>query len=382
MRILHFYLPQQSETDTDIVNSYLSVLTDQLAGQAEVMLINSIERNTLQAEEIQPELIHIHGCWHRSAAMIGKWAHSHNIPYVISPHGKLDPWVVDNNYLREKLPKMMLYHHEMICNADAIIVGGEMERKSLTQLSWNEHIQSSQPWNKRIEIIPNCIITNTISPEQMASLTLRLYQKVIDTNAWMLMNEHTRKAVDILLQVGIAHDINEAVISADERKLLTTLNDECWRKIIIYADDEDVTPFISRAAERLQLTMPAITANQICRFPPRLVKPKGALESESLLNRSLRSKFRNLSEDYGECIEISICRQIANIALETKKGIITRRHLVDIYEQFRYNPFNEEQLARMLKESSLFNFTQSLQQTLASMFRLTEGFMPLPPLMS
>jgi hypothetical protein len=65
----------------------------------------------------------------------------------------------------------------------------------------------------------------------------------------------------------------------------------------------------------------------------------------------------------------------ANLRQETRKGTLSRRHLVETYERLRYEDFDEERLARMLRQAELDDFTVKLQQTLSQMLGLTEGFM-------
>lgn len=53
--------------------------------------------------EMNPDLVHAHGLWLRSSAQNHKWSHGRGKPYIISPHGMLDPWAVKNSVLKKKL---------------------------------------------------------------------------------------------------------------------------------------------------------------------------------------------------------------------------------------------------------------------------------------
>ena len=109
MKILHFI--SASDIGDNYTTIYASTLVESMKGMAEVMLINAnTQPGTTykkQAEEFAPEIVHIHTCWDMSSAQMAKWAHSHNMPVVLSPHGKLEPWIVDERYLHEKLPKLL-----------------------------------------------------------------------------------------------------------------------------------------------------------------------------------------------------------------------------------------------------------------------------------
>lgn len=53
--------------------------------------------------ELSPDLVHAHGLWLRSSAESHRWCKSSRTPYVISPHGMLDPWAVQNSAWKKKL---------------------------------------------------------------------------------------------------------------------------------------------------------------------------------------------------------------------------------------------------------------------------------------
>ena len=44
--------------------------------------------------EFSPDLVHTHGLWIFPSIATNQYCHSRGVPYVISPHGMLDPWAV------------------------------------------------------------------------------------------------------------------------------------------------------------------------------------------------------------------------------------------------------------------------------------------------
>ena len=50
-----------------------------------------------------PDLVHSHGLWLRSSAQNHRWCQKSETPYIISPHGMLDPWAVENSAWKKKL---------------------------------------------------------------------------------------------------------------------------------------------------------------------------------------------------------------------------------------------------------------------------------------
>lgn len=53
-----------------------------------------------------PAVAHLHGLWSPFLAKVHRWAHKHNIPVVVSPHGMLSPWA-----FKSKWYKKFLYWH-------------------------------------------------------------------------------------------------------------------------------------------------------------------------------------------------------------------------------------------------------------------------------
>ena len=56
-----------------------------------------------ELEEFSPDLVHAHGLWLRTSQANWKWCKHSQIPYVISPHGMLDPWAVCNSKWKKRI---------------------------------------------------------------------------------------------------------------------------------------------------------------------------------------------------------------------------------------------------------------------------------------
>ena len=54
-------------------------------------------------DQISPEVLHTHGIWSYLSIGVPRWARKHNKPYVVSPHGMLDKWALDNSKFKKKL---------------------------------------------------------------------------------------------------------------------------------------------------------------------------------------------------------------------------------------------------------------------------------------
>jgi len=53
----------------------------------------------------RPQLLHTHGIWIYSSVATYAYSKKHRVPYMISPHGMLDPWAVRNSYWKKWIAK-------------------------------------------------------------------------------------------------------------------------------------------------------------------------------------------------------------------------------------------------------------------------------------
>src|ERR1041385_7906135 len=49
------------------------------------------------------DLLHTHGLWQYPSRVVHSWHVRVRKPYVVSPHGMLDPWAVRNSYWKKRL---------------------------------------------------------------------------------------------------------------------------------------------------------------------------------------------------------------------------------------------------------------------------------------
>ena len=61
---------------------------------------------------LQPDLIHTHGLW-MYPSIASQVCASGGKPYIISPHGMLDPWAISNSSLKKKLAGFMYENHHL-----------------------------------------------------------------------------------------------------------------------------------------------------------------------------------------------------------------------------------------------------------------------------
>lgn len=68
-------------------------------------------------ERIRPDIVHLHCIWspalHRCAAICRR----RRIPYVIAPRGMLEPWSLEQKWLKKKIARLLYQDHDLKCAA-------------------------------------------------------------------------------------------------------------------------------------------------------------------------------------------------------------------------------------------------------------------------
>jgi hypothetical protein len=303
------------------------------------------ETNPLIAEHVRmlssdphgadPDIVHVHGCWQYKVVRQALQAHRRGARIVFTPHGGLEPWIINERRLSEKLAKTLLWQRRMAEYSYVVIAQGNIEAEALKELGWNP----------RIEIIRNAVVTNTITPEAMLQHTQEVYQKVMDSNTLELMSAEARHLLMQLIKAGI---------TGDKRWVTDPLPDISeleWRRLLIYADHEHVRTFVDSGARILGLHHSFIETNTIKSYLPT---------------------------DY-QLPKVE-AHDIAGIIEEMHHGSLTLRHLVELDRALRRPDVDEEWLTEALNENHLLKYFRRLLQILTEVTGLDEGFMPAPPI--
>lgn len=66
-----------------------------------------------------PDLIHSHGIWTYSSVATRTFSSRNKVPYMISPHGMVDPWALKNSYWK-KIPAYYLYERSHLTGANCL----------------------------------------------------------------------------------------------------------------------------------------------------------------------------------------------------------------------------------------------------------------------
>ena len=153
---------------------------------------------------IQPDVFHTNCCWMPQSARTAIWAKRAGYKVVYTPHGMLEPWIMQRHYWTKKKPAILLFQKLGIQMADIIHATAESEKANLMALGWN----------KKIRVIPNCVRVDEIE------LKLSWERK---KNILFLSRVHVKKGINFLIEaVG---KVNGNVLCKQSEQARANLNE-------------------------------------------------------------------------------------------------------------------------------------------------------------
>lgn len=136
-----------------------------------VMLLNNL----------QPDIVHINCCWMPQCAFVQKWAQDLGYKVVLTPHGMLEPWIIQRNYWWKKLPALWLYQKKAVQRADYLHATATSEKENLLKLGYNP----------RIAVIANGIEVEKIAMKESWERNREIL---------FLSRIHVKKGIELLLE--------------------------------------------------------------------------------------------------------------------------------------------------------------------------------------
>jgi glycosyltransferase involved in cell wall biosynthesis len=141
----------------------------------------------LSAKEI--DLIHLQHIWNPYIQVMAFWARKKNIPYIITPRGMLEPWIMANNPWKKKIA-LFLYQKKAIQRAAHIHATAQMEADNVKNLGF------SNP----ISIVPNGIDLSEI----------KKVKKVYGSKKVVFLSRiHPKKGIELLLEAWRSMDTKD-----------------------------------------------------------------------------------------------------------------------------------------------------------------------------
>ena len=133
-------------------------------------------------------VLHLHNIWEPLLVAAGRWANENSIPYVITPHGMLDPWCMQQKKLKKQVA-LTFGRRRLLQNAKFIHALNEEEVRGIRKLGIEN----------RFEIVPNGISIDTASKQNGDQNFVEAFPDISDHQFVLFLGRlHFKKGLDIL----------------------------------------------------------------------------------------------------------------------------------------------------------------------------------------
>lgn len=223
MKVIHFI----TAIDRSLggVSLYMQLLTKELGKKVDLLVVTRPTPNPLQLENCRiiylpfplseiysfkkqwrkilkmekPNIVHINGIWMMQTWIIQKEAIQLGIKTYITPHGMLEPWILNRNPLKKKLA-LFLYQKKALKSALALISTAESEKENILKLQMNPNVYT----------IPNGIDISEINLKNNWNVKKKILY---------LSRVHVKKGVELLIDsvVELEHELKgyEIIIAGE-----------------------------------------------------------------------------------------------------------------------------------------------------------------------
>ena len=171
---------------------------------------HTVLMNARLPEDAGPAVAHFHGLWQRNFPALARKCERRRIPYVVSPHGMLEPWARRQKWWK-KWPYFHLVEKRWIAGAACVLATGKPEADRLAHFF---------PRN-RIESLP-LGLTADKRPDYTGART-RLGWKPEETVLLFVSRIHEKKGLDLLLHAlaelhgTVPYTARLAIVGPDEQ---------------------------------------------------------------------------------------------------------------------------------------------------------------------
>jgi len=342
MKILHIY-PKNDE----LIRQHVRLIVDKLREQADIRMVDNYTDFKQHLQTQEPDILHCHGCWSSIIARAAYAAERQGARIIVTPHGQMEPWIVGQQAVHEKLGKKILWQKRLLSRAYVIITLGKLEKENFQKLGWNN----------RIEEIHNAVTTNTITPAEMCRQLFDVYQRVMDSNTIEQLDMMSRAALATILKAGVTGDSRWCAST----EAVGRTGDIDWRRLLVYADHENIRNYVDYGISVLGLQMPdSIDHYTGAYFPDSYALPK---------------PLKELVGEYDGNETVYLVKMIRQIH---RQPLLL--HILELTRELMRDNVNDDQLSEALGEKRLLNYTRSLMQVLSEQTQIDEGYMPVAPL--
>jgi glycosyltransferase involved in cell wall biosynthesis len=204
MKILH-YIPSIDHSSGG-TTTYIRVLAKELGKLVDLHVITHLSRRPVKIEnaqvhclsasflqlcsakkqwqkllkDVQPDIVHINCCWNPLCTYTQKWAQQLGYKTILTPHGMLEPWIMQRHHWTRKVPALCLYQKKAVQTADCIHATAESEKINLLKLGYNHNVA----------VVPNGI--------EVENITVKSSWEKTKTVLY-LSRIHSKKGIELLI---------------------------------------------------------------------------------------------------------------------------------------------------------------------------------------
>lgn len=169
-------------------------------------------------------VIQLQSIWQKEYHSIAKIARKHNIPYLVTPRGMLEPWSLEQNKWKKRIA-LMAYQMRDMQKAACIYTTADMEALHIKELGVKAPIS----------IIPNGIETE--------SYPCRTSMEGVKKQILFLSRIHEKKGIEVLMQAfARIRDNRSAIRDIDE-----------WKVVVVGNGDADYIERLKQKVKNLGL---------------------------------------------------------------------------------------------------------------------------------
>lgn len=238
-------------------------------------------------EEFNPDLVHVQGIWLYTSLVNMKYCKRHNVPYMISPRGMLDPWILSQRSWKKKLG-LFLYEQNHIDNSACLNALAMSEFKAVRDFGYK----------KPIAVIPNGVY---LPAEKPLSETKLPWVEDGRKSLLFLSRLHVKKGIENLLEAWSKLNPEEK----REWKLIVagTPHDEAYKQKLNemlgqFQLEKDVFFIGNQAGADKDITFRSVDAFTLPSYSEGM--PMSVLEAWSYKLPVLMTEFCNIPEGFEE----------------------------------------------------------------------------------
>ena len=97
------------------------------------------ERTPTELRDVQA--VHFHGLWSQDHITLAKRCRTHNIPYLVSPHGMLEPWARKHKGIKKWIHRQF-FTNSFLRGAQCILTTSEIEKSNINRLFPKSRVQN------------------------------------------------------------------------------------------------------------------------------------------------------------------------------------------------------------------------------------------------